>query len=485
MVSNCRLGLIVTARIYGYNLLAPFQPPYHGRTLLMLFGLFPPSSPLPVREKAWTEVHMRWLARQFGADRLLKAPVVLPDDHWFPEPYDDAEEDARRLLHRIGDIMQVATTSIRLEVCADEAMSEASGHYEPGLIRVGESELADPPGLVAVLAHELAHGWLVERGLSAGSRDVKYVADLLPVYLGLGVFMANATVREMNGSWRGRHGSRRDSLNSCTLGYALALFAWVRGERRPDWAKYLRLDARHALKAGLRYLRATEDSLFTPETCATANRPVAWHALLEQIERGSNSARVAGLWELVQRPRNAREDLGEATRLMRKLLHHRLPIVRAEAAVALGTLGQAAEPAVDDLLQLLDDTSDDVRSAAAHALGRLGMRSEEAVPNLAELLDDRNLVQPAALAIAAFGPAARSVVPGLVSALVSALMEVEYSNVDCLVHAIEAVALEPPQELAQVLAACDAESRPQAEHMLAARHPIPTAVLAPSTWFGQ
>jgi HEAT repeat protein len=230
-------------------------------------------------------------------------------------------------------------------------------------------------------------------------------------------------------------------------------------------------------------LRATEDSLFTPETCATANRPVAWHALLEQIERGSNSARVAGLWELVQRPRNAREDLGEAVRMVRKLLHHRLPIVRAEAATALGLLGEAAEPAVDDLLQLLDDTSDDVRSAAAHALGRLGMRPEEVVPSLAELLDDRSQVQPAALAIAAFGPAARVVVPRLKSALVSALMEVEYSNVDCLVHAIEAVALDPPHELRHVLAACDAESRLQAEHMLAARHPISTFAPTPGALF--
>ena len=29
---------------------------------------------------------MRWLARQFGIDWLLKTEVVVPDGRWFPEP---------------------------------------------------------------------------------------------------------------------------------------------------------------------------------------------------------------------------------------------------------------------------------------------------------------------------------------------------------------------------------------------------------------
>ena len=50
----------------------------------MLFGLFSPKLLLPIREKAWVEVRMQWLARQFGIDRLLKAEVVVPADGWFP-----------------------------------------------------------------------------------------------------------------------------------------------------------------------------------------------------------------------------------------------------------------------------------------------------------------------------------------------------------------------------------------------------------------
>ena len=56
----------------------------------------------------------------------------------------------------------------------------------PGLIRLAESQLADPTGLVAVLAHELRHDMLIGRGLLPDELDAEWVTDLLPVYLGLG-----------------------------------------------------------------------------------------------------------------------------------------------------------------------------------------------------------------------------------------------------------------------------------------------------------
>ena len=454
----------------------------------MFFGLFSPKPPLAVREKAWTEVRMRWLARQFGTDRLLKAQVVLPDDDWFPEQYEGTTDDARQLLDRLCGFMQIASSSIQLEVCEDSAMPGAAGLYEPGLIRLAESQLTDPAGMIAVLAHELAHDLLIGRGLLQDALDAEWVTDLLPVYLGLGLFTANATLREKT-EHQGHHSSwtirRRGYLNSGMIGYALALFAWVRGERCPEWAKFLRLDAAHALAAGLRFLDTSEDSLFGPKTCSLADRPTPWHALLEQIEGGSPSACVAGLWELAQRPNNGREDLGHAVSLVRRHLSHRLPAVRAEAARALAPLGLIAEPALDDLLRLLVDTNSEVRMASAYALGRLCMQPGKVVPNLVDVLDERDLLRPVTVAIAAYGPAARSAVPRLALALLKALSETEYSNVDCLVHAIEATAADPVTEFHQVLADCDEELRPQAEQILANRHPVPTGTAAPGAWFGE
>ena len=155
-------------------------------------------------------------------------------------------------------------------------MPGAAGQYEPGLVRLAESELADPPGVVAVVAHELAHHLLMGRGLLVHDLDAEWVTDLLPVCLGLGIFTGNATLRKKI-ERQGRHSSwsmrRRGYLNSCTIGYALALFAWVRGERRPDWARFLRPDAAQSLAAGLRYLDASQDSLLGPENVQFGRSP--------------------------------------------------------------------------------------------------------------------------------------------------------------------------------------------------------------------
>ena len=42
-------------------------------------------------------------------------------------------------------------------------------------------------------------------------------------------------------------------------GYALALFAKARGERKPGWLKHLRPDVRVPCKRGIRYLTETGD----------------------------------------------------------------------------------------------------------------------------------------------------------------------------------------------------------------------------------
>ena len=110
----------------------------------MLFGLFSPKSPLAIRENAWTEVRMRWLAGQFGLDRLLRAEVVLPDEQWFPKSYEGTPEDARRFLDRIARFMQINPSSVQLEIHEDEVMPGAAGQYQPGLIRLELPWIAPP-----------------------------------------------------------------------------------------------------------------------------------------------------------------------------------------------------------------------------------------------------------------------------------------------------------------------------------------------------
>src|SRR5579871_1219070 len=133
-----------------------------------MFGWFSAKCPLDTYEKTWTEWRMRWLADQFGIERLLRAQVVLPTEEFFQDRFEGTEEDARLLFYRISDYLGVESGHIQLEVCDDAQLPGASGHYHRGeltFIRVAKSQLADLVKLVATLAHELAHEMLLGAGL--------------------------------------------------------------------------------------------------------------------------------------------------------------------------------------------------------------------------------------------------------------------------------------------------------------------------------
>ena len=83
----------------------------------------------------------------------------------------------------------------------------------------------------------------------------------------------------------------------------------------------------------------------------------------------------------------------------------------SEAAIALGSLGDIAEPT---LAAFLDDKSPRVRALAAETLGRTGARG--AVGQLSKLLqdEDANVRATAIRALGEIGPASRAAVPSLI-----------------------------------------------------------------------
>ena len=63
---------------------------------------------------------------------------------------------------------------------------------------------------------------------------------------------------------------------------------------------------------------------------------------------------------------------GPAVEGLRGLLKDGKPTVRAEAAMALGRIGPAAEPATPDLINLLGNKDERIGQEASLALGRIG-----------------------------------------------------------------------------------------------------------------
>ena len=243
---------------------------------------FTPKCPVEAEDKTWIEESTLWLIEEFGADTLRDATVVLPQDEFFPDPFSGEESDVRALVDRVCGYMGVEPERVRLNFFTDEGTtlryqvpaceswhSGAAGLYRKRrghhVISIESSLVRDPTSLVATVAHELGHVRLLGEGrIHPGFEDHEPLTDLLTVFLGMGVFTGNAvfSFRQWTDAFtQGWQAERRGYMTEEMFGYALGLFAWVRGERTPGWSKYLEGNVSAYFKQGCKYLEKTGDAV--------------------------------------------------------------------------------------------------------------------------------------------------------------------------------------------------------------------------------
>ncbi|WP_157574240.1 hypothetical protein [Nocardia jejuensis] len=227
-------------------------------------------------ERLWVEEMLGWCATQFGA-RTLRTPVVLPDSASFPEAFTGTDGEVRSLVDVVGEFMGVGRDRLIVEVHSDAdplpeylAFPDGVSHGEPGhyrqeagraVVSIDLTRMRSPLELVATVAHELAHERLLgERRIGWDRHDGEQLTDLATVYLGLGVFTANAAFQfsQGQGGWRWQ---RLGYLSQPLYGYALACWTLMRGDPKPAWAQYLDTNPRVYMKQSLKYLRADPDAL--------------------------------------------------------------------------------------------------------------------------------------------------------------------------------------------------------------------------------
>ncbi|SNT11218.1 hypothetical protein SAMN05421812_103216 [Asanoa hainanensis] len=227
----------------------------------------------PVRpvEAEWVDTSLDWLLAEFGDERL-RGTVVLPNDEFFPGVYRGSRADVESVLRRLCVHMGVSRDRVELEHFANDEVSElsdhvplnwassgAAGHHRlragRSVIGIRDDQAAAPMALVATISHELGHVLLIGDGrVSADREDHEPLTDLLTVFFGLGIFGANAAFDYSVGGGYSRT-SRLGYLTEPMFGYALARYAWLRGERNPAWAGHLDTNPRAFLKRGLRFLQ--------------------------------------------------------------------------------------------------------------------------------------------------------------------------------------------------------------------------------------
>jgi hypothetical protein len=237
--------------------------------------------PLDEKQQLWIEQASSWIVKQFEI-QAAEVAMILPTPEFFPDTYRGREEDVDLLLNRVCSYMRVDRERLELELFSDQSRElrnhlpvfhssgrGAAGTYtkdHAGRIKVciSTDHLNDPMSLVAVMAHELGHVLLLADGrISTDRKDHEYLTDLLTVWFGLGIFTANSAFkfRQWNGGFKqGWESKRLGYLSEQMFGYALAWFAFVRGERRPPWSRFLEGNSGHYFKSSMRFLQTARGS---------------------------------------------------------------------------------------------------------------------------------------------------------------------------------------------------------------------------------
>jgi len=154
---------------------------------------------------------LRDLIARVGPEPLFAAPLVTPENAWFPDRWSPDLECVRRILLRMAEVAglsdldvevmgfpeETAETQMPASLLERRSESGAVGlfygiHDGCAWFGIEESQLQTPKRLIGVLAHELAHAWRQVRGVQlTPRRDEEECTDLTTVVLGFGILLCN------------------------------------------------------------------------------------------------------------------------------------------------------------------------------------------------------------------------------------------------------------------------------------------------------
>ncbi|MCL4202153.1 MAG: hypothetical protein KJ000_06645 [Pirellulaceae bacterium] len=420
-----------------------------------MFGWFKAPCPVDLREKVWTELRLGWLVEGWGWQRLREGPVILPTASFFEIPERGGAIDAERVLTDVCRYVGSRRESLRLEFAPAESLANGSGEYLRGdvaTVRLAEFWRDDLESLIAMLAHYAALDLLLRDGRCRDDEsDLGWYADLACVFLGMGIFGANSAIKQRSGSdgtWTWWQIRARRHLPARVFGYAMALVAAARGERRPRWADWLGDDARDTFQRGCRFLQRRGECVLDLEANGALRVAGSVPSLAADLRHGNDSLRLASLWALLEYGSASAAALDEVAACLRS----GSSVLRSEAARVIGAIGVEKVAVSDELMALLDSRDRTVCCSALTALGQLqvpldreGPRGEIFLDELRMLItdDDVQVAQTAVLTLCRYGRAASEAFETLAGAMLEplrrALVACDYRSQDLYFTALHAV----------------------------------------------
>lgn len=200
---------------------------------------------------AWHVENFEWLARQFaGGGAFARTPLVLPKRAFFPTDGEQGHALAEQIFACVK--YHCGMGDWRVDLIADDnalardlppslafngrsryALGTFSAAGNAARITYVPALLRRPEQLIATFAHELAHYLLATAGEPpvCAPDEMECLTDLTAVFMGFGVFLANARFQHETYNDGAMHGWRighSGYLPESDLIFALALFLQTR-----------------------------------------------------------------------------------------------------------------------------------------------------------------------------------------------------------------------------------------------------------------
>lgn len=252
-----------------------------------MFGIFKKSDECPVSEErqAWIDHCFSWLIKSFGIEFIKNRRMLCPIAEDFPVDFIGSEENAFELLDIIAIQMDLDPEDIDIDFYVEgqreiitgggsysrvflrpaEHEKTSAGHYrgkdEEGtyIIGLNSRSMGNVEGLIATIAHELAHIKLL--GEERLSKNNEPLTDLTTVIFGLGIFGANSAATFETGTYSWSHG-RQGYLSQMDWGYALALNSHIRSDESSEWKNYLTANVKHDFEQSQRFVIKNPEKIF-------------------------------------------------------------------------------------------------------------------------------------------------------------------------------------------------------------------------------
>lgn len=247
-----------------------------------MFGLFSSKPLLDESSVQWLFEAYAWALRSFGSDIFHEDTIlVTPTDRHFPARANSAEEMASTAFGRVMayagmqnwpcELVQLApganpvvtpSIAIRHAPRGPAAIVSVTGETKSLPIAFDPQHIRKPHVLIAIFAQQLAYhlGRAAGEGPPGGEELRGPAADLLAIFMGFGLFLANSALTVCRGGCSGC-GTSVQSLGYLTedeFAYALAIFCALKNIRNEEVEPHLKKTLRPFYRMAVKEIGKTK-----------------------------------------------------------------------------------------------------------------------------------------------------------------------------------------------------------------------------------